>query len=254
MAVAAVREPVLSVRGLVRIFPRFARPPVVAVNGLDFDVYPGEILALLGPNGSGKTTTFRVIATLLPPTRGKVLYRGRDVFQKDGAYRRRLGYLPPEPGLYRHLTVREHLSLWAGFQGLSGERKNEAVARVVERFGLGSVLRRRAGQLSTGYRQRLALARTFLHEPEILVLDEPTRGVDVPTGLLVEQAMREARSEGRAVLFSTHLMEEVEHLADRIVVIHEGRKIAEGTLEDLARTTGERGLRKIFLKLLARAS
>ncbi len=251
---ASLKTPVLSVRGLVRIFPRLGRSPVVAVNGLDFDVYPGEILALLGPNGSGKTTTFRVIATLLPPTRGTVLFRGREIFREDGLYRRHLGYLPPEPGLYRHLTVAEHLTLWAGFQGLSGKRRKDAVERVVARFGLGPVLKRRAGQLSTGYRQRLALARTFLHEPELLVLDEPTRGVDVPTGLLVEQAMREAREEGRAVLFSTHLMEEVEHLADRIVVIHEGRKIAEGTLKDLARATGETGLRKIFLKLLARAS
>lgn len=247
---ASVKDPVLSVRGLTRHFPRFRKPPVIAVQDLDFDLYAGEILALLGPNGSGKTTTFRMIATLLRPTKGRILFRGRDVFLKDGSFRRRLGYLPPEPGLYRQLTVKEHLTLWGGLQGLRGGALRGAVERMVERFGLAPVLGRKAGQLSTGYRQRLALARTFLHDPDVLVLDEPTRGVDVPTSMLVEEAMREARDRGKAVLFSTHLMEEVEHLADRIVVIYEGRKIAEGSLEALAAQTGERGLRKVFLKLI----
>lgn len=251
---ASLKEPVLSVRGLTRHFPRFGKPPVVAVQDLNFDLYAGEILALLGPNGSGKTTTFRMIATLLPPTRGEIRFRGKDVFRDEGAYRRRLGYLPPEPGLYRQLTVEEHLVIWAGLQGLEGHARREAMGWALERFGLEAVRKRRAGQLSTGFRQRLALARTFLHDPDLLVLDEPTRGVDVPTSMLVEETMREARDRGKAVLFSTHLMEEVEHLADRIVVIYEGRKIAEGTLKDLGRLTGERGLRKIFLRLLQRAS
>ncbi len=242
--------PLIEVRNLYKRFRRFRKPPVEAVRGLSFTLRRGEVLALLGPNGSGKTTTFRIVATLLQPDRGEIRWQGVPVHTRARAYRQALGYLPPEPGLYRNLTVREHLWIWGRIQGLSGAALRTAIESVVERFELQDVLHERAGRLSTGYRQRAALARTFLHDPDILVLDEPTRGVDVPTSVLVEEAVRDARRRGKGVLFSTHLMEEAEHLADRIVVIYQGRPVAEGTMEALQRRTGKTRLREIFLALI----
>lgn len=245
-----MKRVLLEVQDLFKRFRRFRQPPVEAVQGLSFKLHPGEVLVLLGPNGSGKTTTFRIVATLLKPDRGTILWRGDPIHGREQKYRQALGYLPPEPGLYRHLTVREHLWIWGRLQGLSGKPLTQAIDRVVEQFGLHEVLSMRAGQLSTGFRQRTALARTFIHDPEILVLDEPTRGVDVPTSVLVEAAIRHARDRGKGVLFSTHLMEEAEHLADRIVVMVEGQPVAEGTMDDLRQKTGKNRLREIFLALV----
>jgi sodium transport system ATP-binding protein len=225
-----------------------------ALSDLSLKVRPGEIYALLGPNGAGKTTALRCLATLLKPTSGTASVGGADVQQHPLRVRSRIGFLASSMGLYERLSARELVTYFGRLQGLDEVRLKRRVDELAELFGLDDFRGRYCGRLSTGQRQRVALARAIVHDPSALILDEPTLGLDVLSGETIYRFMAEEKSRGKAILFSTHQMAEVELLADRVGVLSRGRLVAEGTVEELVRRTGARNLARAFLSLVEEGS
>jgi sodium transport system ATP-binding protein len=224
--------------------------PLVAVADLSLNVSAGEVYALLGANGAGKTTALRCLATLLRPTSGSTRVAGFDSSAEPLEVRRRLGFLAASMGLYERLTPRELLDYFGSLQGIGAAQRAQRVAELISLFDLGSFAGRLCGTLSTGQRQRVSIARSIVHDPPALVLDEPTLGLDVLSGEAIHGFIAESRARGRAVIFSTHQMSEVELLADRVGIIAGGRLVAEGTISQLLALTGERSLSRSFLRIV----
>lgn len=224
--------------------------PLTAVDSLTLDVAAGEVYALLGPNGAGKTSALRCLATLLRPTSGTASVAGIDVTADPLAARRRLAFLAASMGLYERLGARELVTYFGRLHGLSGARLVERVDAMIEEFEIGPFAERLCGRLSTGQRQRVSLARALVHDPPVLILDEPTLGLDVLAGQAIYDFVRRERARGKAVLFSTHQMDEVDLLADRVGVLRDGRLVAEGTPAGLVAESGEANLARAFLRLL----
>src|SRR5215207_7470670 len=226
---------------------------LVAVADLSLRVAEGEVYALLGANGAGKTTALRCLATLLRPTAGTARIAGFDAVKEPLEVRRRLGFLAASMGLYQRLSARELLRYFASLNGLEGAPA-EARIEVVEAFDLGEFSERLCGKLSTGQRQRVSIARAVVHDPPALVRDEPTLGLDVLSGEAIYRFVEDARDRGRAVIFSTHQMSEVELLADRVGVLAGGRLAAEGTVDDIVAASGEHNLARAFLRIVREAA
>lgn len=243
----------ISVRDLAKVFQDKKRGPVWAVDGVSFDIPRGEIYGLLGPNAAGKTTTLRILATVLAPTRGHATLDGLDVFRDGRRVRQRLGFLSGDMGLYHRLTPRELVAFFGRLNGLHGRGLRARVDELFSLLGTHEFADTKIDKLSTGMRQRVAIARTLVHDPPMLILDEPTAGLDVPTARVVEEFIRGARDAGKCILYSTHVMEEAEYLCDRIAVIHRGKIRAVGTIDELRVRTGKTRLREIFLDLLSPA-
>ncbi|MEP7117858.1 MAG: ABC transporter ATP-binding protein [Acidobacteriota bacterium] len=224
---------------------RFAA--VTAVDDVSLVVRPGEIVGLLGPNGAGKTTTLRMLAGILSPDRGRVVIDGLDVHVDPIAAKRRLGFLSGDTQLYQRLSPREMLRYFAQLYELEPAQADRRIATLIAELDIGSFADRPCGTLSSGQKQRANLARAFLHEPQLLILDEPTNALDVVSGQFIVQAIRRARDAGRAVLLSTHIMGEAEYLCDRISLIHRGRIVDSGPLETLLQRSGQGNLTDAFL-------
>ena len=222
----------------------------VAVRDLTLRVRPGEIYVLLGANGAGKTTALRCLATLLAPTEGTALVAGHDVRTESQEVRSKLGFLSASMGLYERLSAREVLEYFAGLQGLSREEARTRVDELIDIFDIGEFKDRYCGRLSTGQRQRVSIARAVIHDPPAIVMDEPTFGLDVLSGRTIYAFMHNARMRNCAVLFSTHQIDEVELLADRVGVLYAGRLLIEGTVDELLERTGQRSLARAFLSLV----
>ncbi len=221
-----------------------------AVDGVSFTARDGEITGLLGPNGAGKTTTLRMLYTLMRPDAGRVLVDGIDSGADPLAVRKRLGVLPDARGLYKHLTARENIDYFARLQGVpadEGARRREALVEVLEMRDFAD---RRAEGFSQGQRVKTAIARALIHDPKNVLLDEPTNGLDVMATRRMRQFMRDLRAEGRCVLFSSHIMQEVAQLCDRIVVIAHGRVVADESPDALRLQTGESNLEEAFVKII----
>jgi len=220
-----------------------------AVDGVSFTARDGEITGLLGPNGAGKTTSLRMLYTLMRPDAGRVLVDGIDAADAL-AVRKRLGVLPDARGLYKHLTARENIDYFARLQGVPAAdcaRRREALIEVLEMRDFAD---RRAEGYSQGQRVKTAIARALIHDPHNVLLDEPTNGLDVMATRRMRQFMRELRAEGRCVLFSSHIMQEVAQLCDRIVVIARGRVVADESPQALRLQTGESNLEDAFVKII----
>ena len=239
--------PAVSVESLVKVFGATA-----AVAGLSFTVAPGEIYGLLGPNGAGKTTTLRVLAGILVPTTGSAHVAGIDVAQDPLSVRRRLGFLTNTTGLYPRLSGRELLGYFARLHGMSRDATAARIDALVAALALAPFFDRRCESLSTGERQRTSIARAVLHDPAVLILDEPTAGLDVLASRFLRDFVRAERDRGKAVLFSTHYLAEAELLCDRIGLLHRGRLLAEGTPAALRAAAGDApSLEEAFLRLVA---
>ena len=204
----------------------------LAVDDVTFSVRQGEIVGFLGPNGAGKTTTMRVLTGFLPPTSGTARVAGYDIQTQSTAARASLGYLPESAAIYPELRVREYLTFRARLEGVSGSRVRERVSEAVDRCLLGEVADRKIDNLSKGFRQRTALAGALVHQPPVLILDEPTIGLDPVQIIKVRETIRQLGRD-RAVLLSTHILPEVEAVCDRVLIIDRGRIVAEGTPADL---------------------
>jgi sodium transport system ATP-binding protein len=223
---------------------------VKAVDGVTFTARDGEITGLLGPHGAGKTTTLRMLYTLMKPASGKVLVDGIDAAVDPIAVRRRLGVLPDARGLYKRLTARENIEYFARLHGIETQlmhRRREALVAALE---MREILDRRTEGFSQGERVKTAIARALVHDPRNVILDEPTNGLDVMATRGLRTFMRNLKSEGRCVLFSSHIMQEGAMLCDRIVVIAKGRVVADETPDALRAQTGEANLEDAFVKLI----
>jgi len=240
----------IQVSDLTKTFRDKARGERAVVDRISFEVRDGEIFGLLGPNGAGKTTTLRMLATLLRPTSGRAMVGGYEVTSESAAVRRMIGFLSGDMGLYHRLTPREILRVFGRLNGMDEERLRARIEEVLDMLQMRDFAGTKVDQLSTGMRQRAALARTLLHDPPVLILDEPTSGLDVPTARVIEEFILQARRSGKCVLYSTHVMEEAEFLCDRIAVINDGRIRTTGTMNELKAATGHERLREIFLDLL----
>jgi sodium transport system ATP-binding protein len=241
------------VSGLTKIFHDESRGEVRAVDGIDFECSAGEIFGLLGANGAGKTTTLRMLATILAPTEGRATLMGHDVATEPEEVRRNLGFYSASTALYPRLTARETLEFFARINGVPPDRVAGRVTALVARFGLGEYADARVDKLSQGMKQKVSIARTVAHDPPILIFDEPTVGLDVLNAIDMQKVIAELRAEGKAIIFSTHIMSEAEKLCDRIAIIHRGRIHACDTLARLREATGLRYLEDIFVHSVERA-
>jgi ABC-2 type transport system ATP-binding protein len=203
-----------------------------AVDGVSFSVERGEVLGFLGPNGAGKSTTMRMVTGFMPPTSGRVTIGGHDVAESPLDAKRLIGYLPENAASYPDMTVKGFLEFAAELRGLNGSRKKQAVARVVERCFLEGVLRQSIDTLSKGYKHRTCLAQALIHDPDVLIMDEPTDGLDPNQKHEVRNLIRELGSR-KAIVFSTHILEEVDAACTRAIIIDRGRIVANGTPEEL---------------------
>jgi sodium transport system ATP-binding protein len=223
---------------------------VLAVDGISFTAPDGVVTGLLGPNGAGKTTSLRMIYGLLKPDAGRIEVDGRDVISDPLAAQARMGVLPDLSGLYPRLTVREHIRYFGNLQGLSGADLEQRIEKWIEVLDLTAVAGRRVGGFSHGERTKVALARALVHNPQNILLDEPTNGLDVMSTRAMRDVIRRLKSEQRCVVFSSHVMQEVSALCDRIVVIARGRVAAEGTADELLALTGKESLEDAFVSLV----
>ncbi|MVM40886.1 gliding motility-associated ABC transporter ATP-binding subunit GldA [Spirosoma sp. HMF3257] len=212
-----------------------------AVNQISLSVEPGEIVGFLGPNGAGKSTTMKIATGYLAPTEGTVEVNGFDVRTHSMDVRRSVGYLPEHNPLYLDLYVKEYLRFAGSLHGLRGAELSRRIADMIELVGLGREQHKRIGQLSKGYRQRVGLAQALLHNPPVLILDEPTTGLDPNQLAEIRQVIRDA-GQNKTVLFSTHIMQEVEAICDRVVIINRGQIVADGPLSQLRRTSTDEGV------------
>ena len=240
----------IQVSELTKIFPNPDGTDKAAVDGVSFRVLPGEIYGLLGPNGAGKTTTLRMISGLLRPSSGQVFIEGLDVTDDPQSVKQSIGYLTANTGLYIRLSAKELLEYFATLYGLSRARARARVAELSEWLGMGDFLNLRCGALSTGQKQRTNIARALIADPPILILDEPTLGLDVLSNRLILEFIRTQADSGKAVLLSTHALDEIELMCRRIGLIHNGRLIAEGDLPLLRQRTGRERLSEVFLALV----
>jgi sodium transport system ATP-binding protein len=223
---------------------------VKAVDGVSFTARDGEITGLLGPNGAGKTTTLRMLYTLMRPDQGAVRVDGLDATRDAEAVRRRLGVLPDARGVYKRLTARENIAYFGQLHGMADAdvaRRSEAL---IEALGMQDVADRQTEGFSQGQRTKTAIARALVHDPRNVILDEPTNGLDVMTTRAMRGFLKQLRDEGRCVIFSSHIMQEVAALCDRIVVIAKGRVMANGTADELRALTGEDNLEDAFVKAI----
>jgi sodium transport system ATP-binding protein len=222
---------------------------VEAVRDVSFAAPDGRITALLGPNGAGKTTTLRMIATLVAPTRGAAKVDGLEVAADPLAVRARIGMLSDARGLYARLTARENIAYYAALRGLSAGAVEASIARLAELLDMKPILDRRADGFSQGERMKVAIARAMVHDPPNVILDEPTNGLDVMTTRNLREVIRQLRSAGKCVLFSSHVMQEVSALCDEIVIIARGSVVAQGTAEQLLAASGRASLEDAFVHL-----
>jgi len=237
---------VIEARGLSKRYG-----DIVAVDDVSFAVGRGEVVGFLGPNGAGKTTIMRMLTGFLPPTDGSAKIAGHDIFEEPLAARRSVGYLPETPPLYPEMTVSAYVAYVARIKDVPRARRRAAVDRALERCGLGEVRGRVIGTLSKGFRQRVGLAQAIVHDPAVLILDEPTVGLDPLQireirGLIAELASPEQGDAQHTVILSTHILPEVEAICRRVILIHQGRKAIDAPLEELTR--GGHSLDEVFAR------
>ncbi|MEO8460555.1 MAG: ATP-binding cassette domain-containing protein [Dokdonella sp.] len=226
---------------------------VKAVDGVSFVARDGEITGLLGPNGAGKTTTLRMLYTLMKPDSGQVLVDGIDAVVDPVGVRRRLGVLPDARGLYKRLSARENIDYFGRLQGMPEAQINTRRDALVSALDMGEFAERRSEGFSQGQRVKTAIARALIHDPKNCILDEPTNGLDVMATRAMRDFLRHLRDEGRCVLFSSHIMQEVAALCDRIVVIAHGHVVADESPQALRDQTGEASLEDAFVKIIGSA-
>jgi sodium transport system ATP-binding protein len=238
----------IAVERLAKSFGRHGE--VCAVDGVALDAADGEITGLLGPNGAGKTTLLRMLATLMIPDDGRASIDGHDVVRDRYAVRRRIGVLSDARGLYPRLTARENIRYYGALHGLAGASLDARVDELVRALGIAMIADRRAQGFSQGERMKVAIARALVHDPQTILLDEPTNGLDIMSIRALRDLLRELRRSGKCLLFSSHVMQEVSALCDTIVILGRGRVVAKGTAAELIAQSGEAVLEDAFVRLL----
>ena len=241
----------IEARGLSKRFQDKKRGEIRAVDNVSFTCQPGKIYGLLGANGAGKTTTLRMLATILEPTDGTAVICGKDVIESPEEVRARVGFLSTATALYPRLTSRVVVEYVGRLNGLAEATLKKRVDDIFERLDMNEFRDRRCDKLSTGQKQKTSIARTLVHDPPVMIFDEPTNGLDIMTARTIIDFIRECRDRGKTVIFSTHIMSEVEKLCDIIGIIQSGKLLSEGTLAQLRDQHHEQDLEEIFVKVVA---
>jgi sodium transport system ATP-binding protein len=226
------------------------RGQVHAVDHVSFTAPDGEITGLLGPNGAGKTTLLRVLATLIVADAGSAQVAGHDVVRDRYEVRRRIGVLSDARGIYPRLTTRENIRYYGALHGLSGPSLESRVDALIDALGIADLADRRTQGFSQGERMKVAIARALVHDPDTILLDEPTNGLDIMSTRALREMLRKLRDQGKCLLFSSHVMQEVTALCDRIVILNHGRVVASGTAAELIALAGETSMEEAFVRLL----
>jgi len=241
---------VIQAENLTKTFRDKKRGLVVAVDQVSFECHPGRIFGLLGANGAGKTTTLRMLATLLAPTSGTAVIEGHDIRKEPHEVRRHIGFLSSGTALYGRLTGREMIEYFGRLNGMVEADLARRVDELVERLEITEFQHGRCDKLSTGQKQRISIARSIVHRPQVMIFDEPTSGLDVMTSQTIMHFIEECRDAGRTVVFSTHIMSEVERLCEDVAIVHNGQIVARGDTASLRSQTGEDALENAFLKIV----
>ncbi len=233
---------------LTKVFKDKKRGEIRAVDAVSFTCRPGRIHGLLGANGAGKTTTLRMLATLLRPTAGRATVAGHDTVTEPEQVRAAVGFLATSTALYGRLTARETIAYFGRLNGLDAAAIAERTRRLADELDMHEFLDRRVEMLSTGLKQKTSIARTLVHDPAVLVFDEPTVGLDVMAARAIVRFVRQCRDRGKTVIYSTHVMSEVDKLCDTVGIVHHGRLVAEGTPAELRARFGDADLEEVFVK------
>ena len=240
----------VHVENLTKSYPDAARGQVLALDGLTLEARPGEIFGLLGPNGAGKTTALRILSTVLRPTGGTARVAGFDVVREAAQVRQRVGFVSATTGVYDRMTAWEMVEFFGRLAGMDEPRLQERLQQVFSVLQMNDFRDVLGAKMSTGMKQKTSVARAIIHDPPVLIFDEPTAGLDVLVARSVLQTIRGLRDQGRCILFSTHIMREVEKLCDRVAILRRGRVVACGTLEELRQRHGEPDLEELFFRLM----
>lgn len=238
----------IEAQGLTKIFHDRKRGEIRAVDHVNFRALPGQIYGLLGANGAGKTTTLRMLATILQPTEGTAKVAGFDIVSEPERVRQHVGFLSTATALYGRLTAEEMVAYFGRLHGMNGETLRRRIDELFSALGMNEFRDRRCDKLSTGMKQKVSIARTLVHDPPVMIFDEPTLGLDVMTARTIVSFIRDCRARGKTVIFSTHVMSEAQKLCDTIGIIHNGTLRAEGTLGQLQQRYGEQDLEEIFVR------
>ena len=241
----------IQVENLVKSFRDLRRGQVRAVDHISFEARPGEVFGLLGPNGAGKTTTMRILCTVLKPTSGVVRLAGYDVTTQAPQVRQNIGFLSATTAIYDRMSAWEMVEYFGGLYGLSGQRLRARLEEVFGTLQMNEFRDTLGAKLSTGQRQKVSIARTIVHDPPVLIFDEPTAGLDVLVARAVLENIKLLRAQGKCIVFSTHIMREVEKLCDRVAIISRGRILSSGTLPELRARHGQDDLEELFFSLVA---
>jgi sodium transport system ATP-binding protein len=240
----------IEARHLVKRFRDKRRGAVCAVSDVSFSCRAGEIYGLLGANGAGKTTTLRMLATILAPSEGTAIVAGFDVRKDPQKVRSEVGFLSAATALYGRLSAKEMVEYFGRLHGLDEITLRGRIDDIFARLEMNDFRDRRCDKLSTGMKQKVSIARTLVHDPSVMIFDEPTAGLDVMAARTIARFIRECRDTGKTVVFSTHVMSEVEKLCDHIGIIHDGKLLAEGTLTELRARFGIQDLEDLFVKVV----
>ena len=241
----------ILVENLTKSFRDLRRGLVHAVDDVSFEVKPGEVFGLLGPNGAGKTTTLRILCTVLRPTSGRAVVAGHDVATQPGLVRQNIGFLSANTAIYDRMSAWELVEYFGRLYGLGGERLRERLETVFTDLQMNDFRDVLGAKMSTGMRQKASIARALVHDPPVLIFDEPTAGLDVLVARAVLDNIERLRTMGKCVLFSTHILREVERLCDRVAVVSRGRMVACGTLSELRERHGQQDLEELFFALVS---
>jgi sodium transport system ATP-binding protein len=248
-----VSEPrMIRVQGLFKEFDDPRNGIFRALDNVSFEVRPGEIYGLLGPNGAGKTTCLRILSTVLRPTRGLAEVDGINVVRNPEGVRSRIGFMSCNTGIYDRMTAWEMVEYYGRLCGIPEEKLQARITEIFNVLQMNDIRDRLGGKMSTGMKQKVSIARTIVHDPPVIIFDEPTSGLDVLVARAVLQAVSSLRDQGKCIIFSTHIMREVEKLCNRIGIIHRGKILAEGTLPELADKYQQPDVEELFFDLIQR--
>lgn len=242
----------IQLNDVCKRYPDFRRGFVVALDHVSFSVAPGEIFGLLGPNGAGKTTCLRILSTVLQPSSGQAVVAGFDVVESAQQVRERIGFMSGNTGVYDRMTARELVEFFGRLHGLDDDTLRERVDAIFKTLQMDDFADVLGSKMSTGMKQKVSIARAVVHDPPVLIFDEPTAGLDVLVARKVLQAIEHFKQQGKSIIFSTHIMREVEKLCDRVAIIHRGRILAQGTLSELRDSHGQDDLEELFFELIDR--
>ena len=235
----------IELQGITKKFSAFT-----VVNDVNFTVAPGEVLGYLGPNGAGKTTTIRMLAGLLEPTKGRILFEGRDVRDNVHAYKKRLGYVPEQSEIYPHLSARDYLTMVGRLRGLPERTLKGQVVEFLRIFELEGDMDGPISSYSKGMRQKVLITAALLHDPDILLLDEPLSGLDVTTSLVIRDLIRRLARENKIIIYSSHVLEVTEKVCSKVIILHKGRIVANDSVDNLRHLMHLPSLAEIFSELV----